>query len=76
MVASFCPISNVSYHCYLIELRKDFQYEVPVIDVVLGLRSKLESDIANVDFDLQVERGIVTVNLKYVGSIELSPEQV
>ena len=76
LVASFCPTASVLYHCYLIELKQDFDYEVPICDVVLGMRSELECDIATSHFDLQVGRGIVTVKLNYVGNIELSPEQV
>ncbi|PON59109.1 Endoribonuclease Dicer-like [Parasponia andersonii] len=76
LVASFSPNANVVYHCYLIELKQDFDYEVPICDVVLGIRSELESDIAAIHFDLQVGRGVVTVKLNYIGKIELGPEQV
>lgn len=77
MIASFCPSdAGVLYHCYLIELKRDFAYNVPIHNLVLGMRSELESDIANVQFDLQVERGKVMVNLKSVGTISLEPNQV
>ncbi|XP_062084109.1 endoribonuclease Dicer homolog 2 [Humulus lupulus] len=75
MIASNCSIAN--YHCYIIELHQSFDYEVSVGDVVLCTRSKLENDIENMHFDLQVgKKGIVTVDLKYAGLIELNSEQV
>ncbi|KAF4391118.1 hypothetical protein F8388_009540 [Cannabis sativa] len=75
MTASICSIA--SYHCYIIELHQHFEYEVSAGDVVLCMRSKLENDIGNMHFDLQVgNKGILTVDLKYVGQIELNSEQV
>ncbi|XP_031279444.1 endoribonuclease Dicer homolog 2-like, partial [Pistacia vera] len=64
------------YHCYLIELKQNFNYNVPVHDIVLALRTELDSDIVNVNFDMEVDRGTLTVSLKYVGVIELTTEQV
>ncbi|KAL5567067.1 hypothetical protein UlMin_030231 [Ulmus minor] len=74
MVGSFRP--NETYHCYLIELKPDFQYEIPVHDVVIGLKYELETDVVNMQLDLQVGRGSLTVSLKYAGTIKLNPEQV
>lgn len=77
MVGSFGPAdAGVSYHCYLIELKQDFGYDVPIHDLVLCMRSALESDLANIHFDLQVGRGSVTVNLKNVGTLSLNRDQV
>lgn len=77
MLGSFCPSdANVLYYCYFIELKQDFIYNVPIHNLILGMRSELESDIANIHFDLQVGRGIVSVNLKYAGTMTLSPNQV
>ncbi|KAJ4721643.1 Endoribonuclease Dicer-like [Melia azedarach] len=64
------------YHHYLIELKQNFYYDVPVHDIVLAMRTELEPDIANLNFDLEVDRGRLTVNLKHVGVMELTPEQV
>lgn len=40
------------------------------------MRSELDHDIANISFDLEVDRGTITVNLKPAGQIHLSSEQV
>jgi hypothetical protein len=64
------------YHCYLIELKQNFDSDVPVHDIVLVMRSELDSDLGSMHFDLDVDRGSLTVNFKYVGVTLLSPEQV
>jgi endoribonuclease Dicer len=64
------------YHCYLIELKQNFDSDVPVHDIVLVMRSELDSDLGSMHFDLDVDRGSLTVNFKYVGVTHLSPEQV
>lgn len=68
--------ASILYHCYTIELQQSFEYEIPVHDAVLCMRSELEFDIGNMNFDLQVDRGSLSVNFIYVGIIHLSPEQV
>lgn len=64
------------YQCYLIELKQNFNYDVPLHDIILAMRTELEDDILNVNFDMEVDRGTLTVSLKYVGFIELTREQV
>jgi endoribonuclease Dicer len=64
------------YHCYLIELKQNFGYDVPVHDIMLVMRSKLDSDVGSMTFDLDVDRGSLAVNFKYVGEIHLSPDHV
>lgn len=64
------------YECYLIELKQNFNYDVPLHDIILAMRTELEDDILNVNFDMEVDRGTLTVSLKYVGFIELTREQV
>ncbi|KAL5836669.1 hypothetical protein ACOSQ3_013838 [Xanthoceras sorbifolium] len=64
------------YYCYLIELKQNFDYHVPVHGIVLAVRTELESDIGNLNFDMEVDRGRLSVNLKYVGEIQLDPSQV
>ncbi|KAG6645310.1 endoribonuclease Dicer homolog 2-like [Carya illinoinensis] len=68
--------SNILYHCYLMELEQKFAYEIPVHDIVLVLRNKLEAELGSLHFDLDVDRGSLTVNFKYVGVINLSTKQV
>lgn len=65
------------YHCYLIKLKQNFDCNIPVSDIVLGTRNKLDCDtIANMNFELQVQRGRLTVNFKYAGDVNLCSEQV
>ncbi|XP_020423500.1 endoribonuclease Dicer homolog 2 isoform X1 [Prunus persica] len=68
--------ASVLYHCYLIEMKQNFCSYIPVNNVVLGLRSELNCDIANMNFDLVVDKGTITVNFKKATEIHLSPEQV
>ncbi|XP_068308206.1 endoribonuclease Dicer homolog 2-like [Pyrus communis] len=73
------PCSNdasVMYHCYLIKLKQNFDCDIPVSDIVLGTRNKLDSDtIANMNFELKVQRGPLTVNFEYAGDVNLCSEQ-
>ncbi|KAF5462754.1 hypothetical protein F2P56_018736 [Juglans regia] len=68
--------SNILYHYYLMELEQKFAYDIPVHDIVLVLRDKLEPELESLHFDLDVDRGSLTVNFKYVGVINLSTDQV
>ncbi|CAB4316895.1 unnamed protein product [Prunus armeniaca] len=68
--------ASALYHCYLIEMKPNFCYDIPVNDIVLGMRSELDCDIANMTFDLEVGRGTITVNFKKAAEIHLSSEQV
>ncbi|KAL4302013.1 hypothetical protein GQ457_10G025390 [Hibiscus cannabinus] len=68
--------SLTRYHCYLMELKQNFVYNFPVHNIMLLLRSRLEMDEESVGFELDVDRGTLTVNLKYVGPIHLSSDQV
>ncbi|PQM42490.1 hypothetical protein Pyn_15184 [Prunus yedoensis var. nudiflora] len=49
--------ASALYHCYLIQMKPNFCYDIPVNDIVLGMRSELDCDIANMTFDLEVGRG-------------------
>lgn len=72
-----CPDkSSVMYHCYLIELKQNFKYDTSVHNIVLAMRTELESEIQSMCYDLDTDRGSFDVNFKYVGIIKLSPEQV
>ncbi|GFZ06041.1 dicer-like 2 [Actinidia rufa] len=65
-----------SYHCYLIELERNFEYNIPLHHILLAVRTELEFNDENMAFDLEVESGNVTVKMKYVGEIKFPSEQV
>ncbi|KAM7274213.1 hypothetical protein ACFE04_028877 [Oxalis oulophora] len=67
---------NAVYYCYIIQLTKDFLNDVGIHNVVLALSCKLDDDVADSHFDLNVDRGSVTVALTYVGPINLNPSLV
>ncbi|XP_040999422.1 endoribonuclease Dicer homolog 2-like [Juglans microcarpa x Juglans regia] len=67
---------NSNYHYYLMELEQKFVYDIPVHDIVLVLSNKLEAELGSLHFDLDVGRGSLTVNFKYLGVINLSTDQV
>ncbi|KAB5538633.1 hypothetical protein DKX38_016166 [Salix brachista] len=63
---------KTKYYCYLIELNQKFDYDVPVHDIVLVMKTELESDVlSSMGFELEVERGKLAVNLRYIGDIYL-----
>lgn len=64
------------YHCYLIELQRKFEYDIPVQDIVLAVRTKFDVDDLSLAFDLEVDRGNMGVHIKYVGVVHLASEQV
>ncbi|KAI6684308.1 hypothetical protein NL676_030221 [Syzygium grande] len=68
--------SKTLYHCYVIELRQNFNYDVTVQNIVLATRSKLEDDICGMSFELEVPRGFLSVNVSYMEEIHLDEEQV
>ncbi|KAH9734167.1 Endoribonuclease Dicer [Citrus sinensis] len=68
--------TKITYHCYLIELKQHFNYDISARNIVLAMRTELESEIKKVNFDLEVERGRLTVNLKHLGRIQLKPNEV
>ncbi|KAK9292106.1 hypothetical protein L1049_020064 [Liquidambar formosana] len=76
LVNRYVTESKILYHCYLIELKPNFEYDIHVQNIMLVVRSELESDVRDMKFDFEVGRGNLTVHMKYVGVIFLSPEQV
>ncbi|KAG5240040.1 endoribonuclease Dicer [Salix suchowensis] len=63
---------TTKYYCYLIELNQNFAYDISVHDVVLVVRTELESDVLrSMVFDLEAERGLLKVNFRYIGDIYL-----
>lgn len=72
-----CPNnSSVVYHCYLIEFKQNFHYDISAHNIVLAMRTELEFEVQSMCHDLDVDRGSFDVNFKYIGIIKLSPEQV
>lgn len=67
---------KIIYHCYLIELKQDFSYEVSVRDVVLAMRNELEPEIGGMEFKMYIDRGSLIVNFRYIGTIHLGPNEV
>lgn len=68
--------SKKSYHCYLIELERNFDYDIPLHNVVIAVRTELKLDDDILDFGLEADKGSLTVHMKYVGVIDLTSEQV
>ncbi|KAE8688002.1 Endoribonuclease Dicer-like protein 2 [Hibiscus syriacus] len=68
--------SLTKYYCHLIELKQNYDYEFPVHNIMLLLRSQLEMDKKSVGIKLEVDRGTLAVDLKYVGPISLDSDQV
>ncbi|XP_034223527.1 endoribonuclease Dicer homolog 2-like isoform X2 [Prunus dulcis] len=68
--------ASVLYHCYLIQMKPNFCSDIPVNDIVLGMRSELDCDVANMNFDLGVGKSTITVNFKKAADIHLSSEQI
>ncbi|KAK8987614.1 hypothetical protein V6N11_027360 [Hibiscus sabdariffa] len=68
--------SLTKYYCYLMELKQNFDYEFPVHNIMLLLRSQLEMDEQSVGIELEVDRGTLTVNMEYIGPISLNSDQV
>nr|WOA03172.1 DICER-like protein 2 [Abelmoschus esculentus] len=68
--------SPTKYYCYLMELKQNFDYKFPVHNIMLLLKSQLEMDEKCVDVELEVDRGTLTVNVKYIGPINLDYDQV
>lgn len=76
-LVSHCPNESVqTYHSYLIELKKNYEYDLPVHNIILVVRREFETDVGNISFELEVDRGNLTVDMKYAGVIPLTSEQV
>lgn len=76
LVGSHCYKDEIRYECYLIELQLNFRYEEKPQNILLAVHERLDNDLENINFDLSVDRGKVSVNVKEVGYITLNPEQV
>ncbi|KAL3833910.1 hypothetical protein ACJIZ3_008646 [Penstemon smallii] len=63
------------YHYYLVKLEPNFQYDVKLQNVVLAVHERLDIDSEMLDLDLDADRGIILVGLKYIGQHELTSDQ-
>uniref|UniRef100_A0A803L442 Uncharacterized protein n=1 Tax=Chenopodium quinoa TaxID=63459 RepID=A0A803L442_CHEQI len=69
-------LDTLTYHSYSMELKQDFYSDIPVHDIIVVFKSKLASDVGNMQFDMEVDWGKMSVDIKYAGMINLSDEQV
>ncbi|GMH07608.1 hypothetical protein Nepgr_009448 [Nepenthes gracilis] len=67
---------SVEYYCYIIEMEKNFVYDISVHDTVLLVINELNFDVGNIDFDLEVDRGNIAVHMRYLGRISLTLDQI
>jgi len=58
------------------EFSQDFSYHSSVQDIFLAIRIKLDPEIGGMQFDMDFDRGSVSVKLRYRGTINLSSDQV
>ncbi|KAL7582994.1 endoribonuclease Dicer homolog 2-like [Lactuca sativa] len=64
------------YYFYTIKLEKHYEYEIPLQDIVLAVSTELEFDNEGLTFDLESDRGNISVSLTYIGTCELTSEQI
>lgn len=64
------------YHCYLIELIPNFECDVRADNIVLVTSSILDPEILTMNFDLDVDGGLLMVKIKKIGRINLQQEVV
>lgn len=63
------------YHCYLLEMKQDFDYDVCVDNLMLLVRSRTDME-GIMNFELDVGRGKIFVGSKYIGTMNLPQELV
>ncbi|KAL1825871.1 hypothetical protein ACET3Z_012649 [Daucus carota] len=65
------------YYCYLLELDRKFSHDIAVNNLMLAASHELNIDEdSNLAFELEVDRGNLSVHIKYARSISLTSEQV
>ncbi|KAI3880460.1 hypothetical protein MKX03_031011 [Papaver bracteatum] len=64
------------YHFYSIGLKQNFEYDVPLRDIILLMKCDSKSDFEDLDFQLAVTRGFVGVKIVHSGTIYLTISQV
>ncbi|KAL1827714.1 hypothetical protein ACET3Z_006126 [Daucus carota] len=66
-----------TYHCYVLQLERSFSYDVKMDHLILAASNELNFDDGkNIAFELEVDRGSLTVHIKYAGTISLTSKQV
>ncbi|TKY72390.1 Endoribonuclease Dicer-like 2 [Spatholobus suberectus] len=58
------------------EFNQNFSYDISIQDIFLATRIEFDPEIGCAQFDMCFDRGSLTVNLSYKGTINLSPDQV
>ncbi|KAK7246161.1 hypothetical protein RIF29_41021 [Crotalaria pallida] len=76
LVDRFSKTNKTIYHCYLIELNQNFSYDISVRDVVLATRNELDPEIGSTNFLMGFDKGSLSVNLRCMGTVHLSPDEV
>ncbi|XP_031097685.1 endoribonuclease Dicer homolog 2-like [Ipomoea triloba] len=67
---------QTSYSCYLIELNKYCYKKTQLQNVILALRTRLESDDEKLSFELRVDGGSWVGQIVYIGDVGLSNEEI
>ncbi|XP_076928332.1 endoribonuclease Dicer homolog 2-like [Bidens hawaiensis] len=68
--------STKKFHFYAIKLKKNFEYDIPLQDIVLGVNTELNLDSQQLEFDLEADRGSIDVSISYIGSSFLTSDQI
>ncbi|KAL0358761.1 UNVERIFIED_CONTAM: Endoribonuclease Dicer2 [Sesamum angustifolium] len=76
LVGSDGNTSETLYNCYVIELSRNFEYDINLQDIVLAVHTRLDDDLERLNLDLDVDRGKLNVRIKHIGSVTLNCEQV
>ncbi|CAL0309193.1 unnamed protein product [Lupinus luteus] len=76
LVNSLSKNEKKIYHCYLIELKQNFSYDISVRDIVFATRNELDPVIGSTQFEMCFDRGTLSVNLRCFGTVHLSPNEV
>ncbi|KAL6980467.1 hypothetical protein U1Q18_022105 [Sarracenia purpurea var. burkii] len=75
LVSHYTKDSAKKYHWYLIDLKRNFEYNIPLHHIMLAVRTEFEFNDENMIFELEVDRGNLTVQMKYVGEVSLTAEE-
>nr|XP_043618423.1 endoribonuclease Dicer homolog 2-like [Erigeron canadensis] len=76
LVGRFGADSTKLYHFYSIKLTKNFDYNVQLQDIVLGVNTELDIDSQGLTFDLEADRGTLFVSLAYLGTSTFTSQQI
>ncbi|XP_068665056.1 endoribonuclease Dicer homolog 2 [Aristolochia californica] len=64
------------YHCYLFCLKQNFDYDIRVGDIFFVVKCQLDDEVMQTEFQLETDRGSVTVSMKHIGTLHLSSDEV